>query len=192
MARPRPAKPVKLIAGLLGGDVDLLRRARQKLAHEFGPVDLESELWPFDRTDYYEAQMGPGLQRQFLSFARLIRPDALAEIKCRTNRLEQQIADDCQPLGYPRPVNIDPGYLDLAKLVLATTKDRSHRVYLGEGIYAEVTLHYADGAWRPWPWTYPDYHKPEYHAFFARVRACYRDQRAELERLMETAGDAPP
>jgi len=179
MARPRLAQPVKLICGLLGGDVDLLRRARQLLVRRFGPVDLESDLWPFDQTDYYEAEMGPDLKRLFLAFEQLIRPDLLAGTKDETNQIEQRIAADCAALEIPRPVNLDPGYIDLGKLVLATTKDRSHRLYLGQGIYAEVTLHFVDKRWQVWPWTYPDYHRPEYHAFFHRARDRLREQRRQ-------------
>ena len=179
MAEPRAAKSVKLIVGLLGGDEDLLRRARQLLVKRLGPVDLESDTWPFDQTDYYEAEMGPKLKRRFLSFERRIRPDMLAEIKCNTNRLEAQIAEDCLVQGIPRPVNLDPGYLDLGKLVLATTKDRSHRIYIGQRIFAEVTLHFTEGQWQTWPWSYPDYHRPEYHAFFMQVRERLKEQRRQ-------------
>ena len=181
MARPRAAQPVKLFAGLLSGDPDLLRRARQLLVRRFGPVDLESDLWRFDQTDYYEAEMGPNLQRRFLSFEQPVFPDHLAEIKHETNAVEQEIADDCLSPEIPRPVNIDPGYVDLTKLVLATTKDRGHRIYLGHGIYAEVTLQYSAGTWQVQPWTYPDYQRPEYHAFFVRVRDRWREQRASAE-----------
>ena len=181
MARPRVARPVKLIVGLLSGDPDLLRRARQLLVREHGEVDLESELWPFDQTDYYEAEMGRDLRRQFLCFEGLVPPRSIAETKLQTNELETRIAEDCLLPDRPRPVNIDPGYLDLAKLVLATTKDHGHRIYLDLGIYAEVTLHYRDGAWQPWPWTYPDYRQPGYHAFFDRVRERYRIQRNETD-----------
>ncbi len=177
MAVPRAAWPVKLLVGLLSGDPDLLRRARQLLTKRFGPVDLESDLWPFDQTEYYAAEMGPGLQRWFLSFERLVQPDRLAEIKLETNALEGQIASDCLLADIPRPVNADPGYLDLTKLVLATTKDRGHRIYIGDGIYGEVTLQYSEGCWQTWPWTYPDYTRAEYHAFFTRVRQRLLDQR---------------
>lgn len=185
MARPRSATPVKLIVGLLAGDIDLLRRARQLLKRAYGPVDLESDFWPFDQTDYYEPEMGPALVRCFFSFERLIRPDTLAEIKLRTNDLEETIARQCLLPDRPRPVNIDPGYLNLAQLVLATTKDRAHRIYVGLGIYAEVTLQYTGGEWQPWPWTYPDYREPGYHAFFARVRDRFREQRARWADMLE-------
>jgi hypothetical protein len=179
MARPRAPQPVKLFCGLLSGDRDLLQRARQLLARRFGPIDLESDIWPFDQTDYYEPEMGPGLQRQFVSFERPTHPDALPGVKHDSNAIEQKIAEQCAGLEIPRPVNLDPGYLDLGKLVLATTKDRSHRLYIGQSMYAEVTLHFVNGDWQTWPWTYPDYRRPEYHQFFSRVRDRFRQQRRD-------------
>jgi len=179
MARPRVPQPVKLICGLLGGDVDLLRRARQLLARRFGPVDLESDVWPFDHTDYYREQMGPDLKRLFVSFEPLAAPDALVGIKHETNALEQRLAEQCCGLEIPRPVNLDPGYIDLTKLVLATAKDRAHRIYLGQRTYAEVTLLFVSGRWEACPWTYPDYRQPHYHEFFSRVRERLRQQRRQ-------------
>jgi hypothetical protein len=181
MGKPRAPRPVKLFAGLLSGDPDLLSRARQLITRRWGPTDLESDIWPFDSTNYYEAEMGPGLKRRFLSFERLISPDELTEIKLETNGLECKMADDCLAADVARPVNIDPGYLDLNKLVLATTKDAGHRIYLGHGIYAEVTLQYLHGGWQTRPWTYPDYTRPEYHDFFTRVRERCREQMRQRE-----------
>lgn len=186
MARPRRVQPVKLFVGLLSNDVDLLRRTRQLLARRFGPVDAESDLWPFDQTDYYEPEMGSELQRWFLTFERPIAPDALAEIKSETNDLEERVAEDTLSPG-SRPVNIDPGYLDLGKVVLATTKDRSHRIYLSRGIFAEVTLHYVDGDWQSWPWTYPDYREAHTRAFFETVRERFKARR----RKAAEAADGP-
>lgn len=177
MGTPRTPPPVKLFVGLLGGDPDLLRRARQLLVRKYGPTDLESELWPFAQTSYYADEMGPDLKRWFLSFEKLVRPESLAEIKRETNAVEREIADACAFPDVPRPVNLDPGYLDLGKLALATTKDRSHRLYIGQGIYAEVTLQFTQGGWQPWPWTYPDYRQSEYHEFFLRVRERLYEQR---------------
>jgi hypothetical protein len=192
MARPRPALPVKLFMGLLSGDPDLLRRARQLLSRRWGAIDLESDVWTFDQTDYYCAEMGPNLQRWFLGFEQLVAPDHLAEIKLETNALEQQLADDCLLPEIARPVNIDPGYVDLTKLVLATTKDRGHRIYLGRGIYAEVTLQYTRSAWQTLPWTYPDYTRPDYHAFFTRLRERYREQHHALGRPVDDGAPANP
>jgi hypothetical protein len=176
VAKVRTHRPVKLIVGLLSGDEDLLRRARQRLFRRFGEVDLESDIWDFTETDYYEAEMGPDLRRWFISFDRLVRPDDLPQIKLETNRMEEEIAEDCVLGEVARPVNIDPGYIDLPKLVLATTKNHAHRLYLGSGIYGEVTLHMAEGQWRPATWTYPDYRRSEYHAFFTRVRDRLQEQ----------------
>lgn len=189
MARPRAAQPVKLFVGLLSGDADLLRRTRQLLARHFGEIDLASEIWPFDQTDYYEPEMGSRLQRCFLSFEELIDPGGLPGVKLETNALEEKIAEDCLALEISRPVNIDPGYVSLAKLVLATTKDRAHRLYLGSGIYGEVTLQYTQGNWQSQPWTYPDYRQREYHEFFVRVRDKLREQHHQA--LAEPA-DSPP
>ncbi len=189
MGTPRQAKPVKLIVGLLGADADLLRRTRQLLTRMYGPLDAETELWPFSATDYYAADMGDQLLRQFVSFEKQVRPERLAEIKRDTNRLEEQIAEQAFSPAIIRPVNVDPGYIDEARLVLATTKDRAHRVYLGLGIYAEVTLHFVQGAWQEGVWTYPDYRAARYHAFFTQVREIYRAQRAQLEATLAASPD---
>ncbi|MBU0638204.1 MAG: DUF4416 family protein [Planctomycetes bacterium] len=180
MARLRAPQPVKLFCGLLSSDVDLLQRARQLLQRRSGPIDLVSEIWPFDQTDYYQEEMGADLKRQFVSFEQPVPPDALPGIKHDTNAVEEEIAAQCAGLEITRPVNLDPGYLDLGKLVLATTKDRSHRLYIGQSMYAEVTLHFMNNRWQTWPWTYPDYHRAEYHEFFVRVRDRLRQQRRDL------------
>lgn len=187
MGQTRSPKPVKLFAGLLSGDPDLLLRARQLLTRSFGPVDLEAGPWPFTQTDYYEPEMGCDLQRRFVSFVTLIPPGQLADIKHETNLIEEQIADQCLLADVSRPVNIDPGYVDLSKLVLGTTKDGSHRIYIGHGMYAEVTLQYADGGWKTLPWTYPDYREEAYHAFFVQLRQRLReDRQAALDRPTDT------
>src|SRR5262245_16596881 len=158
--------------GLILARVAPLVAIRQQLEAAYGRIDLETEPSPFVATHYYEREMGPALQRLFWSFEALIAPDALTGIKCETNAMERTFAlADGQ--GWRRRVNLDPGYVDLAKLVLATTKDRQHRLYLGQGIYAEVTLRYTGGRFVPWEWTYPDYQTPDYLAFFDTVRRRY-------------------
>ncbi len=174
MGAIRPPRRVNLICGLISNDADLMSRAVKMLSEYCGPTDLVSQTWPFDFTDYYEAEMGPGLLRQFASFAELIDPGRLAGIKVETNQLEERLCYECGLPEHQRPVNIDPGYIDLSKLVLATTKNGSHRVYLGDGIYAEVTLHYRTGRWAAWPYTYPDYAADRYHGFFEEVRNLYK------------------
>ncbi len=185
MGRIRPPKPAKLICGLIGSDPDLLARARELLAKQVGAIEAISDLWPFDTTDYYQDEMGTDLKRQFVSFAAPLQVDRLAEIKRLTNEIERRIADEVLDREIPRPVNLDPGYITLSKLVLATTKDYSHRIYLQAGIYAEVTLHYESGGWQAWPWTYPDYAAATYHGFFTQVRDA-------LKRQISGAIDAGP
>lgn len=170
MGVARSPRPVNLLCGLISNDPDLMTRAVRLLAEHFGPTDEASELWPFDDTDYYALEMGEDLQRQFVSFEGVVDPAELPAIKLLTNQTERRLADDCGLPPDRRPVNLDPGYLTLSKLVLATTKDFGHRVYLRDGIYAESTLHYEHGRWTPWPWTYPDYAGPKYHEFLSRIR----------------------
>jgi hypothetical protein len=161
-------RPVKLIVSAFGPGDALLQEALQRLVAAYGAADLQSELLPFAHTDYYAAEFGPGLVRRIWSFEPLIDPGALAAIKVRTNELEQGWVDDGR-----RQVNLDPGYVSLAKLVLATTKNHGHRIYLRDGIYAEVTLRYRAGAYHPWPWTYPDYATEAYCALFGEIRRRY-------------------
>lgn len=165
-------QPVNLICGVLAGKAEWLDAARQRLVETFGPTDLDSDIWPFNYTDYYEDQMGPGLLRRFHSLERLIEPGELPATKVATNRMEAALA---AAIGDPpeRPANLDPGYVCRAKLVLATTKDYTHRLYLGQGIYGEATLRWRDGSFAPWEWTYPDYRSKQYIEFFARVRLAY-------------------
>ncbi len=174
MGAARPARPVNLICGLISNDADLMARAVRMLSKQTGPTDEVSEFWAFDSTDYYEVEMGGNLRRQFASFERLVNPGELAHIKILANELEGRICYECGLPETQRRVNIDPGYISLSKLVLATTKEHSHRVYLRDGIYAESTLHYEGGKWAAWPWTYPDYADTRYHAFFERVRERYK------------------
>ncbi len=156
---------VKLIAGLIGKE-SFFRRAKTKLASRFGCIDFESEILNFTYTDYYNREMGSDLKRQFLSFKRLISPEMIPDIKIYTNDLESKFFSS----NKKRSVNIDPGYLSLSKLVLATTKDHQHRIYLGKGIYAEVTLRYRNKTFCPWEWTYPDYCTKEYISIFNYLR----------------------
>jgi hypothetical protein len=177
MGTVRQVQPAKLVASLLTADVALLDRVREALARLYGPLDFESDLLPFDHTTYYEAEFGAGLQRQIITFERLIDPARLPEIKLQTNKIEWSLAK-----GDRRVVNIDPGYVSLGKLVLATTKDHAHRLYLGQGIYGEGTLTYQRGRFRPWPWTYPDYGSNGYCAMFDEIRERYKTQLRETTR----------
>lgn len=165
---------VKLIVGMLAREEALFQEALARLSQVFGPVDFRSKSFPFSFTSYYEKEMGPELKRQFASFQRLIVPGLLASIKTFTNRVEGEFSR----MG-ARRINLDPGYISLGKLVLATTKDREQRIYLGEGIYAEVTLRYQKGSFRPWEWTYPDYRSVEGLEILNHIRSLYRAQLQE-------------
>jgi hypothetical protein len=165
---------VKLFVGVITGQPGRLPVVETALADRFGPVALRSSLLPFDLTAYYEKEMGTGLVRQFLGFEELIEPQTLAQAKRFTNELEAWIAQ-MNP-GVRRPVNLDPGYVEQGKIVLASTKNHSHRIYLSEGIFAEVTLYYQDKEWRSNPWTFPDYSSGRYHGFFHELRRLYRLQ----------------
>jgi hypothetical protein len=172
----RSPKPVKLFAGLLAGSESMLGEARARLEREFGPVDLLSPAWPFTATEYYRDELGETVLRQFVLFENLVDPACLPDVKIRTNEMELDIGGRHRRPTGQRPVNIDPGYLTLSQLVLATTKDYSHRLYLRDGIYAEVTLRYHARRWEPLPWTYADYAADTYHEFFETARSRLKQQ----------------
>jgi len=171
MSRIYKPHPVKLIIGFIFKDSADCQKSKAILTKAFGRIDFESRLIPFDYTDYYEKEMGVGLQREFVSFQRLILPDKLAQIKILANKLEEKLSPNSR-----RTINIDPGYLDMAKLLLASTKDYAHRIYLSKGIFAEITLFYKDRSFRPWDWTYPDYRTEEYIQTFNKIRDIYAGQ----------------
>jgi hypothetical protein len=161
--------PVQLIIAVSSRYAEALAWARETAMRNYGPIALASDAFDFTETDYYTAAMGAGLKKQFLAFERPIDPAALAGIKHQTNQWEAEYA----ALGRhsePRPLNLDPGYITAAKLVLASTKDHAHRIYLRDGIYAEVTLAFRQRQWHPLDWTYPDYRRDDYHQFFNRCR----------------------
>jgi len=164
-----PSELVKLICGMIAADESLMRQAESRLEKLYGAIDLRSDIVPFDYTDYYKAEMGGNLLRAFVSFHDLIDPGQLAEIMISTNSLEETFAVESGS-GRKRRINIDPGYVTPAKLVLATTKDFSHRIYLCDGIYAEVTLNFKKTGCSYFDWTYPDFKSGKYTPFLAEVR----------------------
>jgi hypothetical protein len=162
-------KPAKLIIGILAADEDCLKAAVEAITASFGKIDLVSDVWPFDQTDYYKDETGENILRQFVSIEKLIDAGKLAKIKHKTNKLEQKLAKQSVS-DLLRPVNLDPGIIEPSKLILATTKNYSHRIYIGKKIYAEVTLIFDRGKWKPFEYTYPDYGQDCYHDFFSEVR----------------------
>lgn len=184
MGQRRQAEPVKLFVGMLSAYRGAFAAAESCLADALGPVDLRSDLFAHEFTEYYRDEMGHPLVRYFVSFDRLIAPGELAGVKRLTGEIEARMAADGEwPVA--RPMNLDPGYIAPSKLVLSSTKDYSHRIYLDDGIYGEVTLLFRHGTWKQLEWTYPDYRTPAYHEFFTRIR----------ERLMEqcrSVSGSPP
>ncbi|MFZ0033758.1 MAG: DUF4416 family protein [Sedimentisphaerales bacterium] len=168
-------KPAKLIIGILAADEDCLKAALEEINANFGKTDFVSDAWPFDQTDYYKDQTGENILRQFVSIEKLIDPGKLSKIKLKTNKLEQKLAEQSAS-DLLRPINLDPGIIEPSKLILATTKNYSHRIYIGKNIYAEVTLVFDKGSWKPFDYTYPDYRQDCYHDFFSKVRTRLLEQ----------------
>ncbi|MFA5145192.1 MAG: DUF4416 family protein [Candidatus Omnitrophota bacterium] len=171
MGQIRKQQPVKLITGFIFKEEVAFDKARLILERKFGRIDLESLTLPFYQTDYYEKEFGRGLKRKFVSFKKLFCPSVLPGIKIYTNKIEKLYSN-----GQSRLINIDPGYLDLAKVVLASTKDYKHRIYSDKGIYLEVTLFYSGKSYSPWDWTYPDYRSDDYISVFNQIREIYAQQ----------------
>jgi hypothetical protein len=174
MGSVRSFNPVKLFVGVLASERKLIAPVRERLAALYGTIDHESPVIPFDFTDYYDAEMGELVDRVFFSFEQLIDGDRLAQIKMQTNDLEAEMKPLLQTVS--RPVNLDPGYIEHAKVILASTKNFYHRIYLGKGIFGEVTMHFRNNTFQFFPWTYPDYQSKDYQEFFLRVRHIYRSQ----------------
>jgi hypothetical protein len=187
MSDPQSAEPVKLIVSLFSGEGRTLGDAVRTLSEKYGKVDFISAPVPFAYTDYYMKEFGGLLVRRLVAFYRLIRPDSLPDIKLWTNSLERRLSEEGR-----RKVNIDPGYLAKAHLVLATGKGYSHRPYLREGIYADLTLIYKNKAFQVLPWTYPDYASGEMIAMLTRIREKYILQlKATGEDDSPASGDLP-
>ncbi len=172
----------KLIVALMSSDLMLMSQITQQLSEQFGKIDHMSAVFPFHYTDYYTAEMGANLQKQFLSFDDMVAIESLPDIKHWTITIEQQYR-----LEGKRRINIDPGYVTHAQMVLATTKPYSHRIYLGKGIYAELTYLCKGKIFYPLAWTYPDYREKFSLDFFLQVRKKYLQQ-MRIRRIQEGAG----
>lgn len=176
MGNVRKIPPAALVAGVLYRDDDIYDRTIEALKTEYGPLEKESPPFPFDMTDYYAPEMGGYLFKRFVCFSDPVDPGDLSRIKLFTNGLETEFARTVDD-KIRRRVNIDPGYVTMSKLVLATTKDYSHRIYIGEGIFAETTLRFLKGSFAPIDTTYPDYATPLALGFFNSVRAFVKENR---------------
>ncbi len=169
MGQPSSPSEVMLFLAAFSRYDAALDWARQRAIEAWGPIERESPRFDFFETRYYEPTMGQGLKKVFFSFQRAFDPAELVRVKLETNRWEEEHAAGAGH-SMPRPLNLDPGYLSLGKLVLASTKDFAHRVYLSQGIYAEVTLQYKHNQWRPHEYTLADYRRADYQQFFSQCR----------------------
>lgn len=169
MGSIRMPDPVFLFTGMIAQCEEIFSLAQSELKMSFGEVFYQSPIYPWDHSDYYEEEIGRDLKRRFLFFAEPILPDRLSDVKIGTNRIEGLFLNKTGRNG-KRTINIDPGYMNMAKVVLATTKDFSHRIYLKDGIYAEVTLIYRGDSYCPLPYTFPDFRSEDYIGLFNSVR----------------------
>jgi hypothetical protein len=178
MGQIKQPEPVKLIVGMISQRETLFSLAEEAMRALWGEIDLASEVLIFDQTTYYAKSMGDSLLRKLVSFEKLIDPGALAKIKHQSNELEEKLAKhpEGKKLQVKRPINLDPGYIEPSKLVLASTKNYSHRIYIGESMYAETTLHFHKGRWQAWPFTYPDYGSGLYDPFLNQARTRLLEQ----------------
>ncbi len=177
MSNPSNPNPVKLVSSIFSADTHLIVAVVNELSAMFGMIDYISELIPFEYTDYYVKEMGPRQKRRFVSFENLLCPDTLPAIKLSTNALEETFS-----AMEKRKINIDPGYISLGNLVLATGKPFAHRPYLGSGIYADLTLVYQRGGFHPLEWTYPDYRECGMLRMLAGIRGKYLIQLTQSKR----------
>ncbi len=176
MSQPNAPQPAKLVIGIFTTDQQLINPVLTNLTKLFGEIDLASPWIPFDYTSYYEREMGPGLMRRMTAFKPLIAQEDLAEIKLKTNALEQEFS-----IKDKRCVNIDPGFMLRERFVLATGKNFAHRIYIGNRIYADLTLIFQKGSFQSLPWTYPDYKAPGMQSFLYQVRNKYIKDITEME-----------
>ncbi len=171
MGKIKPYPPVKLIAAVTVSQLSLWQDLKPLLESRFSPIDTALDWFDFTFTDYYREEMGADLKKRMISFQKLIPAEELPAIKIFSNQLEERFKQAGR-----RRVNIDPGYICQAKLILATTKDFIHRIYLGSGIFGDLHLRLRHGKYEPLEWTYPDYQQPQVLAYFTKVRDVYLEQ----------------
>ncbi len=175
MTRPQSADPVKLIVAVLWSDAPALELALVRLEERWGSLDFSGGDHIFDATHYYDGEMGPGLRRRIISFNRLVPPESIREAKLVCNEIEEDLA-----AGGGRRVNLDIGYIDHNKVVLASAKYAGQKIHLGDGIYADMIARYRAGKYQPFEWTFPDFRDGRYDRELAEIRSTYLDQLRSL------------
>lgn len=164
--------PVKVFVGMVSSDAALFEEVGAKLEDTLGPSDMRSPVWSWNHTNYYLKEMGSGLKRQFIFFKRLVNPGIMPDLKLKTIEMENMYIN----ANGGRKINLDPGYLDSARVLLVSSKDFSHRVYIGKGVYGEVTLVYSGNDFQILPYTYPDFRLREYRDLFKEARRLYQTE----------------
>ena len=167
--------PVKLLTAILTRDVQVLEEVERRLSAAYGEVEDRSEIFLFTFPGPFRKEMGENLKKRILCFTDLVPIEKLPEVKKFTNDLEWEYREHL-PDRSRRMINLDPGYLTLSKVLLASTRNYSHHVYLQDGVYGEILLRYHRGALRNLPWTYADYRSHLVHSFFTKVRERYHEQ----------------
>lgn len=188
MARPQLPDPVKVFVAILRSPTVDLDAARRLMIESWGPIDYTGEDVPFTVTGYYEPEMGSGLLRSMVAFEELVGPETLVELKLKANEIESELSSRGR-----RTVNLDVGYLDIHKAVLASGKYDAQKVHLGCGIYADIVCRYSGGEFRPYDWTFPDFRERRYDADFLEIRRLYKRQlrrrAAETQRTQRKEGE---
>lgn len=169
MSTPQVPEPAKVIVSILSAEPELTEIVDRLLAQELGPLEECAGPLAFDFTSYYDAELGPGIQRWIRVFEDLVDRSVLAHIKCLTNEMERAYTVDGR-----RRFNLDPGLMTLGNFVLATGKNNAHRIYLNNGIFADLTLIFRSGSYRPLEWTYPDYADAQLIEILNRIRQGYK------------------
>jgi hypothetical protein len=172
MAAPQLPEPVKLFVAVLWREPAALTDAMRQMEQAWGPADFAGPDRPFDLTNYYEPEMGAALLRRIVGFRDLISPESIVEVKLTANQIEDSL---CGPFG--RLVNLDAGYLDHNKIVLASAKPAGQKIHLARGIYADLVARYAHGRYRPFEWTFLDFEDGRYDEELGELRRRYLEQR---------------
>ena len=168
---PSEPIPVKLFCGVLYSDEQLLNDSRLLLVEKYGEIDYQGDQFNFEISEYYRPEMGWPIYRRFWAFETLINPNEIARVKIECNEIEDQLT-----VAGNRKVNLDPGYMDYDKIVLASAKYNGQKIYLDYGIYADLTLRYEKGEYYPYSWSFPDFKEGQYNQTFLRIREIYKVQ----------------
>ncbi len=168
--------PVKLFAGIIFSDASVVKAATRQLEQKFGEIDFTGKEFDFPGEQYYQKEMGKNLQRKFVSFKKPVIPDKMSDIKVFTAHTENFFKKDNS-----RSINIDPGYIDFMKVVLLSGKPGPHKIYLSQGVYADLTLIYTKGSFYSFSWTFPDFKDSLYYPELLKIRELYKKQHCKKE-----------